>query len=83
MFRGSHGSEKFGFSGAGRCDGLRFAPVRDGTAAQEESIAGSGAAISQIVGVGGIKECCRLVRIDIRERRQVSVKRGTDEVGRW
>lgn len=56
MFGCQDRSEKLSFSGAGGSDGLCLGAVGDSSSTQHESIAGSRAAVAEVVGVSGVDE---------------------------
>jgi len=57
MLRGGNSGKEPRFGGAGSSDRLHFALVRDGATTEEEGVACSRSAVTQIIGVCGIKEC--------------------------
>ena len=78
----SNSGKELCFGGAGSSDRLRFASVRDDAATEEEGLACSRLAITQIIGVCGIKECNGFLGIHSGKIRWLSTHGGADEVGR-
>ena len=56
MLGSCDGSKELGFCGASSSDGLGFATVGNGATSQLEGVACGGAALAEVIGMGGINK---------------------------
>jgi len=82
MLRGGNSGEKFRLGGARSGDRLRLASVGNGAATQEEGLAGSGSAVTQIICMHSIEKCNGFLGVHSGKSRQLGIHCGPDEVGR-
>ena len=74
MFSCDNCSQKFGFSGAGGCDGLGLSAVRNGTTTEDKGVSGSRTSFTEVIGMSSIDVASQFRRgRRFRERRQVGL----------